>query len=110
EAMADPEVRDFAAKVSIVGDAELSRQFEGRQPARVKVWTQAGEVFEKLVGAAKGSPGSPLSSAELDTKFRSQAADVYGAENSEKSLSQLRGSEELDDVAQLAKLLVCPKF
>src|SRR5258705_13987291 len=76
EALANEEIRAFASRVRICEDAELGRLYAGRLPARVKLRTRCGDVFEGLVIDAKGSPGAPLSSAEIDHKFRSQVVDV----------------------------------
>ena len=40
---------------------------------------------------ARGAPGSPLTSAEVDAKFRSQVVDSLGAERCERLCRQLIG-------------------
>ena len=106
QALTDPEVQAFASKVHVKEDPELTQRFEGKQPARVKVRTQRGEVFEELVISAKGSPGAPLSSGELDAKFRSQVVDVCGNDSCENLLRMLRNIDALDDMAELSAILV----
>ena len=106
EALADPGIREFASRVQVREDADLTRRFEGRQPARVRVSTQSGDVYEELVIYARGSPGAPLSSAEVDDKFRSQVVDVFGAERCGKLVRVLRNIDALDDMAKLLLMLV----
>ena len=106
EALADPRVAAFAAKVTVRGDAELTRLFEGRQPARVRVRTTSGEIVEELVAHAKGSPGAPLTSDEIDEKFRSQAVDILGVRRSDELLRVLRHVDELEDMAALPAMLI----
>ena len=61
-----------------------------------------------LVTDARGAPGSPLTSAEVDAKFRSQVVDSLGAERCERLLKALRGIETNDDMASMPPLLVMP--
>ncbi|MBI4191494.1 MAG: MmgE/PrpD family protein [Betaproteobacteria bacterium] len=106
EALADPAVRDVASRVSVQEDASLSKQYEGRMPARVKVRMKSGDSREELVIDAKGSPGAPLSSGDIDAKFRSQVVDAFGTDRCEKLLRVLRAIEALDDMAKLPPMLV----
>ena len=106
-ALADPQVRSVASKVSLVHEAELDKLFEaGHMPARVKLRTKSGRLLEEMVLDAKGSPGAPLSSNEVDDKFRSQVVDVLGAEGCENLMRVLRNIESLDDMAKLPAMLV----
>jgi len=104
EALADPEVKAFAAKVTLVKEEELSRRFERRMPARVTVRTKAGGVHESLVSDPKGTLQSPLTSADIDAKFRGQVTDVIGSAACETLLHALRNIESLDDMAKVAAL------
>ena len=106
-ALADPQVRGVASKVRLGKEAELDRLFEeGHMPARVKVRTKSGRLLEEMVLDAKGSPGAPFSSDEVDDKFRSQVAGVVGAEKCEQLVRVLRNIESLDDMAELPAMLV----
>jgi 2-methylcitrate dehydratase PrpD len=106
EALADPNVKAFAAKVTLRKEEELSRRFERRMPARVTVRTKAGGVHENLVSDPKGSLQSPLTSEDIDVKFRGQVGDIIGNAACEKLLLSLRAIERLDDVAKLPALFV----
>ena len=106
EALANEEIKAFASRVRVVEDAELGKRYEGRLPARVNLRTRSGGIFEALVIDAKGSPGAPLSSAEIDDKFRSQVVDVLGAEQCVQLVRMLRNIDALDDIARLPPMLV----
>ena len=70
EALTDPEVRKVASKVRLREDAQLDKLFEeGHMPARARIWTTSGRVLEQTILDAKGSPGAPSSSNEIDEKF-----------------------------------------
>jgi 2-methylcitrate dehydratase PrpD len=106
ENLNDSEIRKFAERVHVVEDAELGRLYEGKLPGRVKLKTKSGKLFEELVVDARGSPGAPMSSRELDDKFRSQVAPVLGNGRCEELLSALRNVDVLDDMAKLPRMLV----
>src|SRR5262249_18996756 len=106
EALVDPQIRAFASKVRVVQDDVLTNEYVGKLPARVTVRTTAGAVHEELVINAKGSPGQPLSSQDVDEKFRSQVANILGAENCEKLLRTLRNIDALDKISNLPPLFV----
>jgi 2-methylcitrate dehydratase PrpD len=105
EALADPEIKAFAAKVTVRDDAELSKMAEVElcQPARVKVVTKSGEVH--VATRSKGT-AAKMSAAEVDEKFRSQVVAVLGAERCEQALQAIRNIAALDDMAELLPLLV----
>jgi 2-methylcitrate dehydratase PrpD len=109
-ALHDHEIQAFAAKVTINEDPALATQHEGHLAARVHVRTQSGMRHQKLVTDARGAPGAPLSSAEVDAKFRAQVVDSYGAERCHRLLGALRKFDTLDDVAVLLPLLVSPQL
>lgn len=105
EVLNDPAIRATASKVKLWEDSSLDQYFEGHMPARVRVTSTSGKKFEELVIDAKGSPGAPLSSDEVDEKFRSQVVDVFGKEKCEKVLSALRSVDSIGDVATILKML-----
>ena len=103
-ALADPQIREVASKISVVEEAELTKTYPNRMFARVKAHTTDGRVHEELVLDAKGSPAVPLTSTEVDDKFRSQVKDVLGDDACEKLLSALRNIRALDDLSLLPPL------
>ena len=106
QTLADPAVRAFASKVSVVEDLVLNKVTESRMPARVKVTTVSGKSCEQTIIHAKGSPGAPFSSADVDHKFRSQTEDAFGSNGSKQLLDTLRNIAALDDMAKLLPMLV----
>ena len=66
--LADAEVQSISRKVSLHRDPSIELRFPAESPARVVVTTAAGR-FESPVTTPRGDPDSPLSWAELETKF-----------------------------------------
>jgi 2-methylcitrate dehydratase PrpD len=107
DALRDPKMKELAAKVSLREDAEMDRIFnDGHMPARVKIKTKSGDNFEQLVQDAKGSPGVPYLSKDVDEKFRSLTVDVLGKDRAEHLLDMLRNVEKLRDMTELTRVLV----
>ena len=107
DALKDPVIKKLSSRVSLREDAELDRMFEdGHMPARVKIKTVSGDRFEELVLDAKGSPGVPYSSQDVDEKFRSLTSDVLGKANSENLLATLRGIDRVSNIRELFEQLV----
>ena len=105
EALADPAIRDFASKVSVREDTELN-QHRGKFPSHVKVRVKSGNVYEAVVIDPTGSHLFPLSSDQIDDKFRHQVADVLETEHCEQLLRTLRNIDALDDMAKLPRMLI----
>jgi len=106
EALADPAIKATAAKVSLVNEVGLDKLFEDHMPARIKLRTKGGALYDELVIDATGSPLKRLTSAEIDDKFRSMASDILGRERTEGIISTLRGIASVPDMASLSALLV----
>ena len=70
EALRDPEVRGFAARVEMVYDPEIDAAYPERWIGLVEVETTDGEHFTSRVDIPKGDPGNTLSRAELEDKAR----------------------------------------
>ena len=75
-------------------------------PARVQVRTTSGATYEECILDPKGSAGAPLSSADIDDKFRSQVNGVLSADACDRLLGALRSVDKLDDVSTLFPMLV----
>lgn len=109
ETLADPHIKEMAAKVRLKLEPGLDQLFEdGHMAARVTLRSKAGQVFEKLVEDAKGSPASKFTSEDVDAKFNSQAVDVLGAKATLRLLQTLRDIDNVSDMAIVPQMLVAP--
>jgi 2-methylcitrate dehydratase PrpD len=68
EAITDPAILAFEAKVEIVADAALAQYYPHDWPAEVEVVGIDGSTRRELVIAAPGDPGRPLDQDALDHK------------------------------------------
>lgn len=96
-ALNDPRVRAIALALKVV---EMGRDEKGGAWAtRVAVELKDGRTFERFAEEFKGTPASPLSPAELQTKFMRMAG---GHPRAAELHAQLAGLEAVDDCRSLA--------
>jgi len=68
EALTEPAILRFEAKVEIVADAALTQYYPAHWPAEVEVTAADGATMRELVIEAPGDPGRPLGDDGLDDK------------------------------------------
>ncbi len=78
EALANPAIRDIAAKVKHTVDPECEAAFPHRRSAKVSIETEDGQLFSHFARTRKGDPDLPLSDSELEEKFFELTGDVLG--------------------------------
>ena len=96
----DPALAAFRARVVAVEDAGLPRG-----AARVQVILRDGQAAEALVTEPRGSAGQPLTDAELEAKFRDNAAIGGFDDRATAQIAAAWALEEATDVTGLMALL-----
>ncbi len=95
----DPQIVAFRERVTVVLNETLSL-FE----TIVTLRTKQGSTFEKFIKESKGSPGFPLSFAEMKAKFMDLADSVIPTENAEKIVETIGALQDLTDMNELIAL------
>uniref|UniRef100_UPI0039F052F2 MmgE/PrpD family protein n=1 Tax=Bordetella sputigena TaxID=1416810 RepID=UPI0039F052F2 len=90
--LGDVQVRDLAARITVVHDAEVEPLFPARSPASVAISLKNGQRLASPVMDPRGDPATPLGWADLETKFRVATR---------KGLSSARQRAILDAIADL---------
>ena len=101
ERLADELVGWLAERVTIVRDASLPRGVSCRMVAEFR----DGGSATSQVDHPKGSLRNPLSTPELEAKFRLLAKPVIGPDRVEKVVTKVRGLDAVTDVRALTALL-----
>lgn len=99
EVVRDSALARLAARVKPHADATL-----GVGEARMIVRLADGRILEEHIKAARGTAENPLSSAELETKFRRLAEGVLPPDGVSGLVETLRGLEGLEDIGVLTAL------
>jgi len=96
-----PEMREAMARVSVRADPRLNTHTPGSYPAVVKLILQSGESREVEVIFPKGHPKNPMSTAEVEAKFRACARGKLPSARQDKIVGKARELEKLASVADL---------
>ena len=84
----DGAYRELASRVTFQADADCDKVFPNQFPAIMRIRTKSGCELEARVMANRGGPASPLSQAELKTKFMTNATRTMSSHHAE-ALSRL---------------------
>lgn len=103
--LTDPLIADLARRTTVVADDELNKLFPDFYASIVEIRTRDGRTFERRNDIARGYPETPLSDAELRTKFRGLVASVASPARMASLEQALDGLDRAADVTELAALL-----
>lgn len=106
EALKSEDLHQLARKVLTQLDTCLSRK--GIEPAVVEIEMKRGQTYSKCVEHALGSPGNPLSMADVAKKLRScasYAVKPISKEKLDQVVQMVESLENVTDVGQIIRLL-----
>jgi 2-methylcitrate dehydratase PrpD len=101
----DPLLREVLANTEVIADAALNALYPDKFPARVTITLKNGASFQETVLFPKGDPQDPLSAAELEAKFRDNAATMLGAARAGQLLQVIYALPDARDSDALSALL-----
>ncbi len=94
--------QDVPALASLI---EVKAQEElARDQASATVWLAGGERFTHRVEHASGTADNPMSDAALHAKFTANAVPVIGAEAAARLSDAIGRLDQIQDVAELARI------
>jgi 2-methylcitrate dehydratase PrpD len=99
------DVQEVMAKVKTHLDPEVARMGKEKMRSIVEVELHGGRVIRRVADTARGTPEKPLTSGELDTKFRECASFILENEKLEKAAEMIRFLEDLSSINKLTSLL-----
>ncbi len=105
EALFDPAVRAFLAKIKVVADPEIDLLFPKVKRAIVTVTTTDGRSFTRQEDFAKGSPERPLSDDDVVDKFRSNASHAMTAKAMDRIADATFGLERFATTGEYVRCL-----
>lgn len=106
EALADPLIRSVSERVTVREDPLYSSMTPAKRPARIKVQTVDGRIFEWEVFGSAGGPDAPLSDARVHEKFRILADPIIGEERASAVIDMVTHLIDLNDISELTRLLI----
>jgi len=96
----DPVLSGVREKIDLVEDESQSR---GSVTVTMKL--KDGRAYTERIAHATGTPGNPLSDAQVEEKFRGLAGEIHPGDRVERLTRMLWDIEKLDDAKELARLL-----
>ncbi len=72
--LADPAIRDLLTRVQVTVADDLTAKYPQAWPSRLTITSENGEVFRATADYPRGNPENPVSTLELEAKFRSLTA------------------------------------
>ncbi|MBI4203847.1 MAG: MmgE/PrpD family protein [Betaproteobacteria bacterium] len=100
-----PDAQDLTARTELVPDPEIENIYPKFYPGIVTVHMKNGKSYRKRVDHFPGDPRRPMTDAQAEHKFRSQAVPYLTADQINRVIDSVWSLEKLDDVGQLTRLL-----
>lgn len=101
----DRRVLEFARKVKLVVDPDVTPYFPANEPSKVTVNLRNGKGYSKTVICSKGTPDNPMSDKELEAKYTRFASRVIPDKQVAKTIELIRNLDRLPSVRELSSLL-----
>lgn len=104
--MRDRRVLALRRRIELRGDAALTRTMPSRQGI-VEIRLRDGRRFRHHTKAVRGTPGNPMSRAEVDAKCLDLMSPVIGKTRARRLCDTVWNLEGVDDMRKLRPLLRC---
>jgi 2-methylcitrate dehydratase PrpD len=98
------DVQRLLANTDVIADAELTKLYPTKFPARVTVTLRDGRTFTEQRDFPKGDPQDPLTPEEISAKFAANVAGRHSAETAARIITLIRDlprSDRCDELLQL---------
>lgn len=110
ERLADPKLLNFISRIEAGVDPEIEAMGPAfRHAATVKVRTKDGRQFSHRILNRRGSPENPISSEDVQYKFRNVVESCLSAPDIERVLRLSAELDSLSDVSELIALVAAPR-
>jgi 2-methylcitrate dehydratase PrpD len=106
----DSRILDLVDRVDATLDTGLDRYVPDAMPNRVALRMKDGTERRAQVVESLGSPGRPLSLADVEDKAKALLAMTGGAVDLARIVETVRGFDRIADIADFARLLVIPGY
>ncbi len=105
ERVAGADVQALLKNTDVVADAELTKLYPDKFPARVTITLSNGRTFTALRNFPKGDPQEPLTRAEIESKFRANVEGRLSPAEAGRAIDIIGGLAEHKDLSPLLALI-----
>ena len=107
--LADPRIRDLAARVEVAADPEMTLKRADYPTAEVRITLVDGRVLSRRTNVVRGDAANPIASDEVVAKFHSLAGAPLGEARAREIVEIVDGVDRLKDIRDLTARLVPPQ-
>lgn len=101
------DILEFIKRIEVIPNPELDQRGPDYRHAVIcQVETEDGRLFKQKVEFAKGSPANPLTSREVENKFRRLAGKVLSGQKVENLYQTIWNIEDISSVGELTRWLI----
>jgi 2-methylcitrate dehydratase PrpD len=79
---------------------DLTAKYPAAWPARLTITLQDGTAITQSADYPRGNPENPVSTSDLEAKFRSLVVPVFGPATADRALDAWRSLETCADMAE----------
>jgi 2-methylcitrate dehydratase PrpD len=106
EFLEDPAILGFIPRIAVAEDPELEAKGAAfRHACRMVVHAKGGGRFRHEILNRRGSPENPVSTAEVEAKFRANVATCLPGREADRVVALVAGFEALDSTDELTGIL-----
>lgn len=97
--MADPAIAALLDRTRVTVAGDLTAKYPAAWPARLAITLAGGEILLGEADFPRGNPENPVSTQELEDKFRALVAPRFGEAVADRAIETVARLENLTDVA-----------
>lgn len=105
EAVADPAIRQLAAKIHVVESEDFTAQYPQRQRVDLQMQLHDGRLLQGACHITSGEPQRPHDPQSLARKYRDLAVPLWGEDRAERLRQALLNLDQCPDVSELVDFL-----
>ena len=99
ERLNDPAIAALLERTRVVVAEDLTAKYPAAWPTRVTLSLSNGDALTGASDYPRGNPENPVSTAELEDKFRFLVTPRFGAATAERAIEAVQSLETCEDVS-----------
>jgi 2-methylcitrate dehydratase PrpD len=95
-----PDVHELLSRTKVTVADDLTAKYPAAWPARLTIALRDGSTSTRSADFPRGNPENPISTADLENKFRAMVAPIHGSTAAERALAVCHSLESCADMAE----------
>jgi 2-methylcitrate dehydratase PrpD len=110
ERMADPAIAALLDRTRVTVAEDLTAKYPAAWPARLTIAAANGETLHGAADFPRGNPENPVSTQELERKFRALVAPRFGADAADRVIETITRLEDLTSLTEAFAIFTLSPF